>query len=121
MDRDIGALIQAAGLVAYNPAIPTHSSGTIIDLVLASLSAPIEVSVCQTPVGLSDHELVTVNCTITFKATYKNSIGRVEWLRTSELTGTINDAEPIFQQLLDAVRAKKSPQGVFHLKGGAMF
>ena len=102
MDRDIGALIQAAGLVAYNPAIPTHSSGTIIDLVLASLSAPIEVSVCQTPVGLSDHELVTVTCSVTFKATYKNSIGRVEWLRTSEWTEAINDAEPIFQQLLDA-------------------
>ncbi len=68
-DQRIEALIHAAGFEAVNPAVPTHSSGTTIDLILSRPGVLPGAVVHPHYIGGSDHKLVYVTSPNKFQPT----------------------------------------------------
>ena len=58
VDRDIERLLQAAALRANNPAVQTHVSGTIVDVVFSPAKEPLGVDVSTDNFACSDHACV---------------------------------------------------------------
>ena len=83
VDRRIESLLQAAGLFpASRRDVATHSSGTIIDLVLidCSISSMSTVhSLLPGQVANSDHGLVYFTLLISESLDYRKGFGRVSW------------------------------------------
>ena len=98
-DRYIEQLLLTAGLLAHNPLCPTHTSGTVIDLVLSRSSTRLSASVLQEDVGNSDHFMVLASCEVQLKVALGPSVGRVSWSQ-SDLWDSILVEAKVCQQLM---------------------
>ena len=79
-DKDIERLITEVGLVALNPPMATHVSGTCIDLFLGpSACARPAVRVHAAPMVESDHALVLLVAPVQLQANFANGLSRVAW------------------------------------------
>ena len=79
-DSRIEAMITGAGLAVNNPCIPTHTSGTTIDLILSRVGALPDAEVHPNFIAGSDHKLVFLTVPSRFQVTSNYELlGRVAW------------------------------------------
>ncbi|CAK0798006.1 unnamed protein product, partial [Prorocentrum cordatum] len=102
-DREIQAWLDDAGLRAYNPPLPTHVSGTTIDLFLGPAEANLPVSVFDEFVGLSDHKLVQVDVPFSPALSRSAGFGRVSWTSGDEWASALESISDLLGALADAV------------------
>ena len=104
-DRAIEGEVRKAGLVPYNPNVPTHDSGSAIDLVLAPEGAPLVVDVSREVVGASDHRMVL--CSVFREVSYRYAcgIGRVAWVHQGEWDVALRKVEPVLKALADSIES----------------
>ena len=98
-DAKIEADLQQADVFAFNPPVPTHSSGSIIDLVLSDAGSPLNVFVDSESIGLSDHKLVWADCSVQLQFSFTCSVGRVLWAKPSLWEDVFTQALPVLQVL----------------------
>ena len=97
-DKVIEEAVNAAGLIVCNPDIPTHVSGTILDVFLTPRTSPTEVEVDAENVGSSDHSLVTSSVRAAVNLNFVSGLGRVALAGIEEW----NEALQVVSPLLNA-------------------
>jgi len=102
-DKQIEQLLREAGLFAYNPAKPTHISGTAPDLIIGSRGAPLQVGVAEVPLAASDHHLLHVVADIRISVHYAQALGRVRWQSTQVWEAGLQRVESLLRRLTSAV------------------
>ena len=104
-DRSIENALQASGLVAFNPPVPTHSSGTCLDLIMGRPSKPLKVTVVPDRIGLSDHLLVKATVEISMLARPEACLGRVAWATKGNWEEGLLAVRPLLFHLGEAVES----------------
>jgi hypothetical protein len=105
-DRQIEALLLNAGLHCCNPTgMPTHKSGSVIDLVLSTLPSALRDVVVHPVghVGMSDHSLVTAALDFTLARCSTDGFGRVSWTSGLEWQASLSVLDYSMQSLASLV------------------
>ena len=76
----IEELVKLAGLRVINANVPTHVSGTAIDLILASGTLNLPFFKVDELVGSSDHHLVYTKVAFDRESANRSNLGRIAWL-----------------------------------------
>ncbi|CAK0852658.1 unnamed protein product, partial [Prorocentrum cordatum] len=102
-DRDIEAMLCAASLIACNPPVPAHDSGTCIDLVLADLGQQISVAVKEAVAVASDQRLLCWSMPRQCDRSAHVGFGRVSRRTDSQWDDALSAVEPLLQFAASAV------------------
>ncbi|CAK0864232.1 unnamed protein product, partial [Prorocentrum cordatum] len=92
-----------AGLELLNPRVPTHVSGTTVDVVLAASNVPMQVRVLDMFVAASDHKMVFGSLPHNLTLRYDAVVGRVSWASTEEWDAALHTVAPLLDLLADAI------------------
>ncbi len=102
-DRTIQALLEASGLAPLNDGTPTHTSGSVIDLLLAPVGWGPPAQVLQMDVGQSDHSLVFACLPASLEVLPSASVGRVSWVLDADWDPALAVVAGVLRQLELAV------------------
>jgi hypothetical protein len=87
VEKDIARLLKANGLSCSNPVnVPTHASGTLIDLLITEVAFPPLDTEATVPgaIGRSDHSLVHARTSLSTVCAYSSGFGRVMWTSNTQ-------------------------------------
>ena len=103
IDREVERLLDAAHLRAFNPPVPTHTSGTIVDLVFGVRSDLLVVEVNAEDSFQSDHAFVKSRIRHDVAITSSANLGRVSWASQADWENGLDSIGYCTQQLTTAV------------------
>ena len=103
-DQKIEQLLNAIGLRAFNPPIPTHVSGTIIDLVFGDKRDSLEVNVSDENFACSDHAFVRNPVKHKVEVAFASNLGRVTWASHADWDEGLGRIEVSLDTLATAVQ-----------------
>ena len=100
-DRQIEDELQSVEILACNPPVPTHVSGTCIELIGSLRSTLVPVEVVTSRIGLSDHFMPVCSVIISVQARPQLAFGRVAWKTNDAWEAALGAVEGLLHALAD--------------------
>ena len=101
-DRRIENLIASNHFIPLNPAVPTHDSGNVIDLVLGFPGAPASETHTD-PIGGSDHRLVSIALPHAVGFKRELQMSKVQWAHPQLWDAVLTKLTPLLETFISCV------------------